>query len=393
MGRNFRIIVTSVFMELYPTGGYIVKQSFGIRSNHVTLTHIRSFIQAPKGDAMSIRKKTFCAIVAALAIMIVILYFLLSSIILRQFQKIEQDDAAANTERARDAFQNRIASIDGGLFTNAQWDDCYNYMLHPTKAFEDNNLGESMFTGINLNYILFIDKNKKILYAQSYDFATKQVADVPANILELFKPESPLFVNTDPSISTRGFVIVEQGTVLIDVAPATNTAKSELYSGYIAFARIFDKEEQQKLSEVTHMSLTFSTEGEIAAGATATPVDKHIIDGRVSLNDLYGKPAYHLTVHLPRVIYNEGLQSFRMLIASVIVVGVLFCFLVLLLLNGIVLRRISGISNRVHEISEKMDFNLRVEETGSDEISRLGHQINGLTAAVSEIIHALEEEK
>jgi methyl-accepting chemotaxis protein len=339
---------------------------------------------------MSIKRKTIYSIGAALAVMIIILYFLLSSIILNQFRKIEQADTIANTERARDAFLSSVASIDGSLFANSQWDDCYNYMLNPTREFEEDNLGASTFTGGNLNSILFIDKNKNVLYAKSYDWQTSQLGPVSGDILNLLKPDSPLFSNTDPNTSTKGFVITGQGVFFIDIAPATNTAVSVPYSGYVVFIRLFDEEEQKALADLTHMDLSFSAEGQPASEVLATPVDKHTIDGRISLLDIYGQPSYHLTVHLPRTIYNQGQKSFGILIASVITVGALFCILVIFLLNGLVLRPIQGIAEAIGYFGEG-NFTYQVPEEYSRRRDEIGTAISAYSQAQQSVRDVIVE--
>jgi sensor domain CHASE-containing protein len=359
---------------------------------HFRVTLSQAFCYA-KGAAMNIRQKTLWTVSATLVILIVVLYAVMSAIVMRGFGRVEQADARNNVERVVDAFRNRIGMIDASVFTWSQWTDAYEYIASPSREFETTNLSSTIFTGMNINFFVMMTKDFEIRYQAGYDLNKNEPLPIPESLRSYFNKDGILFRNTDPGKSTGGFVMLPEGPLMIVSAPVTNTAGDKPYNGFIVFARYFDTSEQRALSSITHLALDFSTDGTPNTEIAAVPVNGSIIDGKVSLTDINGKPVYHLTVHIPRAVHYQGLQSLRWLIAAIIVVGLLFGIIILCVLESLVLSRVSRLSNEVHEISINMDFNRRVNEDGKDEISRLSLQINGLVAAVAEILHSLEQEQ
>jgi len=76
-----------------------------------------------------------------------------------------------------------------------------------------------------------------------------------------------------------------------------------------------------------------------------------------------------------------------MLIGLVVAVLV-FALLVLLMLDRMVLGRISFLSHEVSERTETLDFSRQIPEGGSDEIGTLTSSVNGMISAVYQVMSA-----
>ncbi|HAX80839.1 MAG TPA: diguanylate cyclase [Cyanobacteria bacterium UBA11372] len=75
-------------------------------------------------------------------------------------------------------------------------------------------------------------------------------------------------------------------------------------------------------------------------------------------------------------------DSYEQEFLSVLVIGLIFGFVTLLLLDRLVLSRIASLSADVSRISNQSDFSLRLPVTGNDELSDLAANINNMLAAL-----------
>ncbi len=106
------------------------------------------------------------------------------------------------------------------------------------------------------------------------------------------------------------------------------------------------------------------------------------------LPDIYGKPALLLRVDIPRDIYKQGLISLRYLLLSLLGVGIVFGASTVLLLERMVLLRLTKLSTDVRAIGTTNDLSIRVEVKGEDELTSLAHTINWMLQKIS-----IEQEK
>jgi len=94
---------------------------------------------------------------------------------------------------------------------------------------------------------------------------------------------------------------------------------------------------------------------------------------------------------MPGDIYEQVQTSITYLILVVVGIGLVFGGVTLLLLERQVLSRLSRLSKSIFNIGTGGDLSARVSATGVDELSSLGHTINGMLAALQESEDELRE--
>lgn len=118
------------------------------------------------------------------------------------------------------------------------------------------------------------------------------------------------------------------------------------------------------------------------------PLSPETVAGYTIIEDIYGKPAILMRVDSPRPIYKQGQASIRYLILSLLVVGLVFGVATLLILEKLILARLSRLSNNVQSIGTSGDLSTRViPMTGRDELSSLGSTINEMLEALEHSLH------
>ncbi len=108
------------------------------------------------------------------------------------------------------------------------------------------------------------------------------------------------------------------------------------------------------------------------------PISDRAIAGYVLLDDIYGKPALLIQAESSRTIYQQGQATVRFLTWAIWVAGLVFGAVALLLIEKLVLSRISKLSREVSGIGIGGDLSGRVSEIGQDELSHLACNINSM---------------
>ncbi|MCL5934923.1 MAG: diguanylate cyclase, partial [Firmicutes bacterium] len=98
-----------------------------------------------------------------------------------------------------------------------------------------------------------------------------------------------------------------------------------------------------------------------------------------------------MKVDLPRIIYWQGMASMRYLILSLFVVGLVFCAVVLLLLERMVLSRLAGLSTSVSNINTGSDLSVRIPVAGTDELADLAGSVNRMLESLEKSHQQLYE--
>ena len=112
------------------------------------------------------------------------------------------------------------------------------------------------------------------------------------------------------------------------------------------------------------------------------PLDEQTVAGYTLLNDYYNRPAFIFRVEEPRAVYQQGKAGLYYLVLAIFGAGLVFCLTSLLLLQRVVLRRLSQLSGSVTDIASRGVFSGRVPVSGSDELSQLAERINQMLEAL-----------
>ena len=203
-------------------------------------------------------------------------------------------------------------------------------------------------------------------------------------------------------------MLLPSGPVLITSRPIVTTKSTGPIRGTLVFGRNLDAAGIAKLSKITRLPLIVHSVNEPELPAEFQKVREKLsankpilvralsedaIAGYALLNDIYNQPALILRVELPREIYRQGQISLQYLLVSVILAGIGFIGCTLLLLEYLVLFRLSSLAKGVNCVSASQDLSLRLSVTGEDELSDLANTINGMLSAIANAENEQIEEK
>ena len=146
--------------------------------------------------------------------MVVALYWGLGSFISAGFARVEKADTEKNVYRVVDAVEASLKGMQNSLNTWSLWDDAYNYVSKPTKAFEESNMGASAFTGMNIQVLVFVNNDGKVIKALGYDKASEKLVPVPGSLLKRLQKGQPLTLHADLDSAHRGLMPLPEGVLM-----------------------------------------------------------------------------------------------------------------------------------------------------------------------------------
>ncbi len=339
---------------------------------------------------MSLRKRTFLIVGITLAAMICIL-FMASQVILRYgVETTESNTCLKCIDRAGIAFEGILADLDLLAYDWSAWDDTYQFMDDMNEGYTESNLANSTFTTTPLDLVLYVDVESNLFFGSGYDHDKEEFTPVPQSIIDELQPGSP-FLTLDEESGTSGLLVLPEGNLLLAARTILTSDEEGPAHGTLIMARYLSDEMIEHLSQVSQLAIEISGTADsitppdfLEAAQHLTPDDpvyiSHLsgesIAGYTILEDLYGNPALILKAEMPRTAYIQAQTNRENFAWLILAVGLVFGTVTLLILERLVLSRMSKLSRQVNRIGETRDLSEEVYVSGDDELSSLASVIN-----------------
>lgn len=359
---------------------------------------------------MTLRKKTLLIIGVVLIGLIGALYTVSSTILLRSLEKLEEQDTRQNVKRFQDALSDDIVKLNATADDWSLWDDTYVFVEDGNKAYIKDNLYNDAMVKIDIDLVLYTDLSGRTVFSKDLDIKSRKTIPISENVQKRLAANGLLLPHPAKQ-SKIGIVLLPKGPVLVSSRPILTSEGKGPAHGTLLMGRYLDAAMTKQLAEKTHLSLTIhpvdaaqippdfravrsalsspqvglSQKGpqSVTQPILVRPLDKDYVAGYTLLKDINSKPALLVRVDIPRVIYQQGQVSLRYLILSLLVVGMVFGVATLLLLEQLVLSRLSRLSSSVSNIGTSGELTARVSlMTGKDELSSLAGTINEMLEAL-----------
>jgi sensor domain CHASE-containing protein len=353
---------------------------------------------------MSIRQKTITALAVTAVALVGVLYGVLGIVLRAGFGAVERRDATLNVQRVQEGWTAPLQNLAEKLGDWAQWDDAYRFVIDRNQAFIDANQELAPFRGMKVDLMMFIGTDGVPVHVMAYDRAADAEAPPPRAVIDAhFAPGSPNLAFAGLTTVNKGVVLTPgYPPMLFAATPITNSRSQGPAHGTLLFGAWFDRGRQEALAQLTKMQLTFHEAGDPALPAdvaAASPrlqeagsiflraVNEDVLACYTRIDDAYGRQGIIVRADTPRVIHQQAKATLRWLLLSLAVVALVFTIVVLALLERLVLRRVTRLAAVVSGVTESFDFSARVSAGGRDEIARLGVALNGLLAAVEQVVY------
>jgi PAS domain S-box-containing protein len=354
---------------------------------------------------MRLREKTLIIIIVIFAILILIEFAFSDLIVMNSYYGMEHDDTLQKVYQADGAFGKELQSIGVLLSDWAVRDDAYRFMAFPSPGYIEQNMRDEAFVSRDLNLLLMVDQSGDITYSKAFDLKSQTVLPLWENVRPNVYNGSPLVLRSD-NTSISGVLMLPEGPMLVVAQPILDSNKQGPAHGTMIMGRFIDANWSRALSETTRLDLTVyrfddpDLPPDLLAVRNmsgpeypylAMPLNDDYIGGYRIIDDVFGKQALIMRVMTPRPIYQNGKGTIAYIILSTLAVGMVIAALAIVLLEKIVLSRLSYLDRAVTTISASNDLSARVTVTGKDELSNLSKAINNMLSSLDHSNHKLHE--
>lgn len=358
-----------------------------------------------KSNYLTLRRKTLLVIGITLVSLNAALYGIASMMLLGSSNQAEEKDTRQMMQGVLTVFNQNLEQFNTRFADWSAWDESYTFVQKRNKDFVQSNLIDAQLVSLNVNLLLFLDSSREIAFGTGFDLQTRQKTGIPPAILRKLKSGDRLVNHSSPDSSLAGIILLPEAPMLIVSRPIVTSEGKGPIKGTMLVGRYLKEAETEHLTKLLRMPLTIQTlpTGKLPddfhsaistqsndMGIAVRSLDENTISGSALLKDIYGKPALLLKVTSHREIYQKSKTAVWFLSFLIMLVGFVFGGVTLLLLEKLVLSRLSRLSKDVRQIGKRGDLSLRVTDAGQDELSNLGSTINTMLQTLQQYEHDLQ---
>lgn len=337
-----------------------------------------------------LRFKVTSIVAGSFVILFLMQYAAVRTILLQNFERLEEDRALVNAARLQNALADKVTQLNNSVTDYSTWDESYNFVEGRNPNFIDAQLYDSIFASAKINTVAITNRSGKFLAKKGVDFYTEKKITLPLEFLSYIS-FCAKHVDTLQSQKMKGVVPTSAGLMLVASHPIRNSNGEGSIHAALGMGRFFDSQMIAQLSTTTQLPVKLysyhdpNLPPEVKAvirttlkdaETTAQVLNENSIASYVRVNDVFGHPALVLRAENERKIYAQGLHSLNYYFWSTLLIGLASCAVVLVLLERFILSRLGHLSQGVRAIGHQGILSSRVYVRGQDELTHLARTIN-----------------
>ncbi|MCW3845639.1 ATP-binding protein [Sphingomonas sp. LB-2] len=312
------------------------------------------------------------------AAMTLVLAFVISP----SFNKLERDAVNGHVERTHAALGEFASKVKNTALDYGHWNDSYDYMASPNKAFEEDSFAPSAMVNLGVDGMAYVREDRSIVISRWID---KDQNDVPAKRADLLRAIARIDFATALKGKESADFYLRLGDTLaaIGVSRIRRTDGGGDPRGFVVMARVLGAEQLGNLLGFAKLTLA-----KPASEVSVVPHDKTIDIAVPILGDK--GPVATAAYQLPRDLSSLGQ---RMLMLAVIA-SVLLLTLVLVALRRMITTLVINPLNRVERhmgvVRASGTLGLLTEKPRRDEIGSLVTSFNSMLRQLKDLREQLE---
>lgn len=347
---------------------------------------------------MSLRNK-IVLILASIAVLyvaadVLVLRFMVSS----PFETLEKDEATKDIATVQATIDGMAEDLGRNARAWARRGDVYRYMTEGAPSFEEDVLTEGLLEASDLNLLYLCDPEGFVTWGRIEDSETREtlrVREFPGGQLGTEHPILASLAIKDID-STHGLMMTERGPMLVASQPILGPRAdggAGASRGTLIMGRFFDASLRERLSELLSVDVGLwgihspdlpEREREIIDEITAAP-EAYAVPGGEGILSVYDRildvrdyPGMILRADFNRDISTSGKRIFNYALLSTLATALLILGVLLRLLQGIVIRPLTRLTDHAVEVGQTEDTSSRIAMDRGDEIGLLSREFDGM---------------
>jgi signal transduction histidine kinase/ActR/RegA family two-component response regulator len=337
----------------------------------------------------SLRHTVIATLLIGFALLSGVQFLLTGAFVANRVQGIEAMDAFAKLQRlhyALDQLRDELARTNADW---AIWDDAFNFVTGKNPAFPEENLPIETFQRLNLNVIVIVDDDGRVLFARMLAPNGAVLTDATQ---ELIAAAQSNLASPDRS----GFVASSYGPMIVSIRQIQDSQELQLSKARMLMGRALVLT-APVISRVTAVPMTFDPlnavdrpmQGEqeqrtaIFEGRNALFLSDQEIHGYSPIDDVWGKPLAMLHAQIERSLQPGLARARRFLFAITLFVGAVFGLAGLFVLRKRVVKPIEQLVEATTTIGSGITGPRRLDENHHAlEFIALSKSINSMLSQI-----------
>ena len=349
---------------------------------------------------MKIRKIVILMVVIGILAISAGLFFSSQFVFLEGFKKIETADSVNDLDRAVNSLNNMLLNLKAITTDWAYWDDTYEYIQTKNPEYIRANLVDETFPGLNLNIILFFDRDGNSVYGKAYDLQNESQTEVPESLIENLRDNSLIGSRKTADEEYTGVVMLPEGPVAVALLPILQSNDEGPSRGKMLMGFYIDGNIVNSVSESTVVDFSLHSykspdvfTGLMMAGApqktagyplTLISDDENSVSSVTLIPDMYGNPALFARVDEPRDIFRQGINSLHLFFILTCIITIVSGLVLYSIILRMYIARIEDMEERIKEIGDRKDFSRRLNPQGHDELTTFTSSVNSMLSSLEE---------
>jgi sensor domain CHASE-containing protein len=323
-----------------------------------------------------------CAVFAAYGF---VDYTIQRRVILPSFESLEAESAVTDMERVTRALDRELTQLMTFSADWGNWIDTFEFMADRNQAFIDTNMNPSFLNSAGIELVAFLDREGRYAWRQGYDAGSHAPLRYAFLEAEGLEPSHPFLTSIAQGARNQGVVRTEHGPMLLTLAPILDGNGNGPQRGAVLMGRLLVGKRVAQLAEQAQVMLTMRVlrsashdQATSPPASNATRVVRRAVMNEVyrPVSDIYGAPALVLRIDVPRSITARGVAATRFALLSLLVVGVVVLFALILAIRQMILRPVSRITRHAVRIAEHDDLTARLALERPDELGTLAREFD-----------------
>jgi diguanylate cyclase (GGDEF)-like protein len=322
-----------------------------------------------------------CAL--ALKVSLIGALLLLGRVVLRSnYAVLERQHVESDLSHVCLLLQAQLKDLDLTAMDYAEWDSTYEYMENHDPAYAKTEVSATDFRAREIVLYMLVDLRNHVVLEQSYGEGSRETMAADMKQLVRATKRRGSFRAT-----VAGLMTLTRGPAMVVMRPILPTNRKGAPRGTLIIVRNLGQAQMAELARLADIAITIS--GTVAESAivrgngklqhaeiSTIALDEQRLLAATMINDVWGQPHIRLQVEKGRGIWQQGRETFRVLVATLILVGLLFAFANMWIMQRLVVKRVEQLIQLTRDTETDAGLNARVKIAGRDELAQLGGKMN-----------------
>lgn len=316
--------------------------------------------------------------------------------------QLEEVEARGDLRRLIGTFQARELEVSGTLKSWSNWTELFDYFANRTDKFRDTELSVQALAVADIDFLALLDLSGQLLDVTEVPGPT---GETPAT--EVIRKDArnfPAYVQLTETDSGCGAIQAQAQVALVCLSPILDSEGNGQPRGYIVLGRWVNAQMVKQISEVAGLQFKIATVPPEAPGtqrigtgiqpfsqeAVQILTHDHHLELRYPVTSLLGQTIAEFHMTWPRRHALVADKTYNTTQALVIALIVTCGFLLVLLLDLVVVKRLNQLRQELGLIVDSKCWTGDVTVSGQDEIAALAGYTRELVAVVHDQVQELQ---